>query len=264
MANSRADHFRKLDRLRAAVKAVCLQPAFGREERRRERTHARLPHNDREVLRTMAELIAYSQNAQAKSVGRMLKAGALSKAFQGYEVDAVARLRPASVKAQHWEAIRVIRFPRKLRAIIGCARTLQKIRAEYGGFAQFVRQAKIPRRLQQPEDVDGFWQGFDRLQARLAALGIPFFRRTTSLLHLLLSWGYDCVKPDLVVMATACELGLADASQGEHNRRQVVRLIQEYALTRGLRSPAVDFYLLIYGDQTWARKFRQRRPARVT
>ncbi len=32
---------------------------------------------------------------------------------------------------------------------------------------------------------------------------MPFFRRTTSLLHFLLSVGYDCIKPDIIVRAVS-------------------------------------------------------------
>ena len=84
---------------------------------------------------------------------------------------------------------------------------------------------------------------------------IPFFQSTTSLLHLLLDLGYDCVKPDLLVMKVAKKLNIVDSVVGNKNFRKTVRLIQEYAIDRKIRPSVVDFYFLIDEGQMGARKF---------
>lgn len=36
---------------------------------------------------------------------------------------------------------------------------------------------------------------------------------------------------------------------------KVVTFVQEYAVYKHIRPAIVDFYLLIYGEQTWAKQF---------
>jgi len=83
---------------------------------------------------------------------------------------------------------------------------------------------------------------------------MPFFKQSTSLLHFLLKIGYDCIKPDQIVMNVAKELRITD-SESEKGRLQAVRVVQLYSVNRKIRPSIVDFYLLIYGRQSWAIKF---------
>ena len=85
--------------------------------------------------------------------------------------------------------------------------------------------------------------------------GMPFFRNTTSLLHFLLHVGYDCIKPDLILMRVAREIGIVDSVSGERNRVATIRLIQRYCVNRRIRPSVVDLYLLVYGGQDWAKRF---------
>ncbi len=79
---------------------------------------------------------------------------------------------------------------------------------------------------------------------------IPFFKCTTSLLHFLLSIGYDCIKPDIIVMMVAKKGNIVPSETGDGNRRKVVRDIQLYSVDRQIRPSVVDLYFLIYGGQT--------------
>ena len=83
---------------------------------------------------------------------------------------------------------------------------------------------------------------------------MPFFKQSTSLLHFLLHIGYDCIKPDVIIMKVAKELGIV-SSNSEKEKLQVVRFVQLYSISRRMRPSIVDFYLLIYGGQRWAKQF---------
>lgn len=76
---------------------------------------------------------------------------------------------------------------------------------------------------------------------------MPFFKKSTSLLHFLLHIGYDCIKPDLVIMKVANKLGMVSSSS-EKEKIQVVRVVQLYSVNRKIRPSMVDFYLLVYGE----------------
>jgi hypothetical protein len=205
------------------------------------------------VLRVFAALIAYSQNAKANLVSDMLRKGVLDTAFNNFQVQQVRMLKPEAVEAMYWNSISAIRFKRKIRAIIGCAESLSSIKAKYGSFASLLKQKGIPPSLGSVADVGRFWQGFDDLLLVLRQEKMPFFRCTTSLLHFLLTVGYDCVKPDSVVMRVAEEGKMVSSRTGETNQRKVVRHIQLYSVERQIRPSVVDLYFLVYGGQTGVR-----------
>ena len=67
--------------------------------------------------------------------------------------------------------------------------------------------------------------------------------------------GYDCVKPDLVIMKVAKKIGMIEKQSGEKNLTKAVKMIQEYSLSRNIRPPVIDLYFLIDGGQAGAKKF---------
>ena len=75
------------------------------------------------------------------------------------------------------------------------------------------------------------------------------------MLHFLLDVGYDCVKPDLVVMRVAKKLNIVEDEKGDKHFRKTVRFIQEYAISRSIRPSRVDFYFLIDEGQMGVKKF---------
>jgi hypothetical protein len=68
--------------------------------------------------------------------------------------------------------------------------------------------------------------------------------------------GYDCAKPDSMVMRAAELLGVESASQSRKQiwpdsaRRRVIRTMQEYCVDHAIRMPVLDLYFLICGGQS--------------
>ncbi|GAA4345348.1 hypothetical protein GCM10023184_47200 [Flaviaesturariibacter amylovorans] len=124
-----------------------------------------------------------------------------------------------------------------------------------GSLCEFLTTSKIPVRLQSKDDIDAFWKAFDALQATMKVARVSYLKETTTLLHYLLDTGFDCVKPDSVVMKVAKKIGIVESETGDRNFRAAVRFVQEYCLERQLRPAVVDLYFLIYGGQEEARKF---------
>jgi hypothetical protein len=67
----------------------------------------------------------------------------------------------------------------------------------------------------------------------------------------------------LVVQNAALETGILAPNPNDRDLRQLVKTVQEYALSREIRPSVVDLYLLVYGGQTWAMQFAKSTPARV-
>jgi 3-methyladenine DNA glycosylase Tag len=242
--------FEYIDLIRRKVDAARKEPEFS--ERLNERAHRTTAwlQSDRDVLRVFARLVAYSQNAKAVLVSAMLSKGAFEAAFHNFEVEQVRMMKPATVEAMYWDSISAIRFKRKIRAIISSAESLSSIEAKYGSFIKLLERTDIPAVLRSAADVERFWQGFDNLLLVLKKEKMPFFKCTTSLLHFLLSVGYDCIKPDIIVMRVAKKGAMVPLETGDENRRKVVKDIQFYSVDRQIRPSVVDLYFLIYGGQT--------------
>jgi hypothetical protein len=251
--NEISQTYEYIDLIRRNVDAARKEPEFSEIlNERAQRTPASL-QGDCDVLRVFAGLIAYSQNAKATLVSDMLSKGIFETAFHNFEVEQVRVLKPTAVEAMSWDAISVIRFKRKIQAIISCAESLSSIQAKYGSFFELLKQTGIPPVLRSSADVERFWQGFDDLLLVLNKEKMPFFKCTTSLLHFLLSVGYDCIKPDIIVMRVAKKGNMVPSESGDENLRKVVRDIQFYSVDRQVRPSVVDLYFLIYGGQTGVR-----------
>lgn len=195
--------FARIDKLRVRVDAAKKEPDFSQEIQRRASRNIPKTINDNEVLREMAAVIVFSQEAKDKSVGAMIDRGDLDRAFCGFDVNAVAQLDPARVERDHWHILSVIRYKKKIKAIVGCAQRLIETRRHYGSFAQMIGSFDIPARLDTLADINLFWTKFSLLQGKMQEAKFPYIRSTTSLLHLLLSFGFPCVKPDSVVLQVA-------------------------------------------------------------
>lgn len=96
----------------------------------------------------------------------------------------------------------------------------------------------------------------------LSGLGFPHFSNFISLCHLLMELGFDCAKPDIIVMKAAVDLGIVPEPPKQKNNpdksrphpesslQQAVSTIQRYALSRHTRAPVTDLYFLIHGGQS--------------
>jgi hypothetical protein len=217
---------------------------------------------DEVLLGRLITLIAYSNNAKADGITRLVDQGVLKRIFQDYSVEKVAELSPEKVIELHWHEIRAMRFKYKVDAMALCANCLLSIRKRYGSFMTYLANTGLPMALKSENDIRSFWVAFGKIQGYFRELNIPYFRNLTSLCHLLMDVGFDCAKPDLAVMKTAVDLGIVlpppkqkknpnkNRSHPEEDLRRTVETIQAYAISRNTRAPVMDLYFLIRGGQT--------------
>jgi hypothetical protein len=243
--------FGEIDKIVETVDQFKIEPIFNEEKNRRQNKTVSSLLDNNEILRTLSHLIAFSQNSNSEIVEQVLKSGKFDKAFQDFKIDEVVKLNPCDIADEHWASIKGIRQQGKLFHIVSLARKIKNI----GSFADILNQTNIPTTIRTESDIQTFWVGFDKLLVTLKNNKIPFFQSTTSLLHFLLDIGFDCVKPDLVVMRVAKKLNIVDNEKGDKNLRKTVRFIQEYSVDRKLRPSIVDFYFLIDEGQMGAKKF---------
>ena len=205
------------------------------------------------LLEHLSNLIAYSQQAQSTKVTDVIDSGSLQEAFCNFDIAKVAKLNPCDVVDTHWNNIKGIRQQTKIFQIIMLARRLRSNES----ISKLLLSSKIPKELHNLEDYNTFWQEFRILKSELKDTQVPFFRETTSLLHLLVSLGHDCVKPDSAVMKAAIDMGMVSKRSGENNLVKVVQTIQNYSIenSRALPPPALDLYFLVCGGQTDAQKY---------
>jgi hypothetical protein len=246
--------FEKLDAIRTNVDRHRVEPLFSEEVTAiTSRYQTTISAEENNLLRVMAKMIAYSNNAPSDKVSNLLDSGCFEEAFHGFDLSAVAKDNPEKVIANHWSKIRAIRFKKKIGYIIDCAKVLQK----QGGrntIESLYQNQNLPVNLTCSGDIDIFWQKFDLLLDRYQHERMPYFKNMTTLLHLLLHIGFPCVKPDLIVMRTAAQLGLVQGRENHNQyrpdeRRLVVRTIQEYGLSRAIHPAVIDRYLLVHGGQ---------------
>ena len=243
--------YKEIDMLIEKVDRFKIEPIFGEEKSRRQNKQFSNFIDDNEILKTLSYLIAYSQNANSELVEQVIKAGSLDDAFDNFNIKKVITLNPCDIADNYWELLKGIRQQAKLFHIISLARKINNL----GSFTQILNEIDIPKTLTISSDIDLFWTGFDKLLKTFKDTKIPFFQSTTSLLHFLLDIGYDCIKPDLVVMKVAKKLNIVELETGDKNFRRAVKVIQEYSLDRKIRPSVVDLYFLIDEGQFGAKKF---------
>lgn len=241
----------KIDELIARVNEYKVENVFDEEIDRRQNRVVPDISDDNQILRKLSHLIAYSQNSNSEKVEQVLKSELFDRAFNDFKIDEVINLNPCDIADLHWESIKGIRQQAKIFHIVSLARKIKKV----GSFKDILNDVNIPKEITSQSDISYFWDGFNELLKKLKASKIPFFQSTTSLLHLLLDLGYDCAKPDLVIMKVAKKLNIVDDVSGDKNFRQAIRFIQEYSVERGLKPSVVDFYFLVAGEQKGAKKY---------
>lgn len=249
----------KLDRIIERIEKYRVDPLLSDEIRKR---NAKVPptfRRDSQILRDLVLVIAYSQGSTSDLVDKLDQQGHLDKVFLKYDIDKVAALNPCDLvdTVEKWRPIAAIRKKAKVFHVVMAARAIKKTK---GRLRELLRPASLAQRISRPADILSFHDEFARIQAEIKDIDIPFLHSTTSLLHFLMHVGYDCVKPDTKVVQVARELGWISnkktVSDGE--LREIVKQAQGYALARGIRPSIVDLYMLIHGDQSWAKKFVHR------
>jgi hypothetical protein len=254
--------FQAIDNMVERVDSFKVDPEFTKQIEERRNLVPNFNLSDKEILRRLVELIAYSNNANAQNVTRLLDREVFRPIFQDYSVEKTANLSAEEVRRLHWQEIKTIRFKYKVDAMIRCATCLTEIQRFDESFMQFVKSAGLPTLIGAESDLTAFWEGFAKIRSRLLELAFPHVSNFTSLCHLLMSLGFDCAKPDIIVMKAAVDLGVClppqkqkknpdkDRVHSETTIQEVVKTIQSYALARNTRAPVIDLYFLIHGGQS--------------
>lgn len=247
-------HFSDLDDQIERIHRLAVQPALDKEIHSRNARVATGFQDASDILTKLAVVIAYSQAARSKKVDILMASGAFSRAFGGFNSTEVAKMNPCNIIDDHWPALTAITKKNKAFQIVMAARAINRIEAQI--IALFA-DTSIPRRIHSTADIEQFWVGFRKLQAKLKTHDVPFVHSTTSLLHFMLHVGFDCAKPDSAVVKAAKILGWfpKDKTPSDMDLREIVRRVQTYALERKLRPGVVDLCLLIIGGQTSASDF---------
>lgn len=249
--------FEKLDSIITDINHHKVDPQFTNEiNSRNNRYETTVEVEKNNLLRVMATLIAFSNNAPSDSVANMLDNGVFEKVFHNFDLVKVSELNPESVVANEWDKLRVIRFKKKVEAIIKCAKLLIKSGQEKATIESLFKSYNLPKDIKSESDIDKFWEQFDRILAYYKRIDMPYFKNYTTLLHLLLHLGFPCIKPDLIVMKVAASIGIVKPrddhnTYSDYEKINVVQTIQKYCLLNKIKPAVIDTYLLIYGGQKY-------------
>ena len=243
--------FTEIDKLIETIDKYRQEPIFSEELTRRQNKTVSETLSESKILETFTNLIAYSQNAKSDVVEKIIKSGIFNEVFSNFDLTTVSQMNPCDLADNYWPKISGIRQQAKLFHIVSLARKINRI----GSFSRILTETGIPKRIHSEEDINKFWTGFNGLLKSLKTKRIPFFSSVTSLLHFLLDTGYDCVKPDLVVMKVSKKLGIVDSDKGYKNLIKTVKTIQQYSIRTKRRPTIVDFYFLIDEGQLGAKKY---------
>lgn len=241
----------EVDKIIERINSFKVEPIFSIELESRNKRKVADALTDNEIIEVFTNLIAYSQNANSELVEQVIMSGIFKEIFSDFNIDEIVKMNPCDLADEYWHRISGIRQQAKLFHIVSLARKIKNI----GSFSKLLEEIEIPKEIITEADIDLFWKGFGKLRKKMNKNKVPFFRSTTSLLHFLLETGYDCAKPDLVVMKVAKKIGIVDQETGESNLIKAVRAIQEYSICKGIRPSVVDFYFLIDEGQLGAKKY---------
>jgi 3-methyladenine DNA glycosylase Tag len=245
--------FGRIDSLVERIRRFAAEPEFSNDVARRE-CAPNFDLSDADILRTMIELIAFSQQAPASRIVEMIRRGIFQDIFGSFAPSAVALMEPEDLRQKHWhKGLSPIRFRNKVDKMVGCAQSLQSISGRHGSFMGYLATCNFPEQIDTSKDIDAFWLAFEKVRTEAPS----FFTNFTSLCHLLQSLGLPCAKPDKIVMNVAAELGIV-AMRKQHSEadlRKVIQLMQSYAAQKRIHVPVVDLFFLIRGGQTDAKKF---------
>lgn len=248
----------KIEEIRKEVENAKLEPIFQEEVSSRTARSFDPNASNSCLLGRIITLIAYSQNAKSQRVRELEDSGLLDQIFFNFDVSKVATMDPEQVLSDHWNVIRVIRFKTKVRSMIKAARVILSMESSGVNLSEILR--RFPQRIRESSDIDDFWKALQYAKKRLSHYGMPYVSSLTTLLHFLLDIGFDCVKPDMILMRVAARnleiFPLKEYKEYKDQEKETfVRVVQEYCVESGMRPSVVDLYLLIEGGQTWARKF---------
>jgi len=250
--NDKETIFKKIDIIREKVNEFKINPLFEIEVDERNSRQVPKLLTDNQLLKTFVTLVAYSQGANSKFVrNKLIKSEHFDRIFLDFSIEKVSKIKSSDFFEENWsKPLTYIQKKGKILKIIDFA---QKMKS--GSLTTLLTETNIPKKNSTEDDIEEFWKGFKILQAKLKERDIPFLQSTTTLLHYLLETGYDCIKPDLVVMKVARKIGILDRETGDANFRKTVKLVQQYSMTRNIRPSIVDLYFLIDEKQKGAMEY---------
>lgn len=243
--------FGEIDKLIDNINQYKVEPIFSNEIQLRNNRKVSENLTENEIIELFATLIAFSQNANSELVKKIIDTGIFREIFANFDIDEMVKMNPCDLADKYWSRISGIRQQAKLFHIISLARKIKSM----GSFSSLLKETHIPKKIKNESDIVQFWIGFHKLKKVMVKHKVPFFRSTISLLHLLLEMGYDCVKPDLVVMKVSKKIGIIDSENGEKNFIKTVEMIQRYCIEKGIRPSIIDLYFLIDEGQLASKKF---------
>lgn len=256
--------FRRIDLMIEKIHQYAVEPLFSENVLQRSNTEPNFAWSDDYILKEMIELIAFSQQVRSELIRELFESGVFNRVFSSYSPSYVANLDHEELRKLYWdnpsrprERLSYLRFPSKLEKMVTCAKRVIDIASRHGSFMRFLELQRFPLRIRSNHDADVFWEAFDKTLNYFKRVNMPFFNNFTSLCHLLQVLGYDCAKPDSVVMGTASRLTIVRATgkhYSDHEKHKVIRTMQLYSAHKGIRTPVVDLYFLIDGGQTETRK----------
>ena len=137
--------FDKLDAIRSKVDASTIEPIFSDEvDSRNSRYENTVETEKNNLLRVMAVLIAFSNNAPSDAVGYMVENGVFERVFCSFDLDKVANLNTDEIITTDWNNIKSIRFKKKVDAIVRCAKLLKVIEGSGFQVDKFKQTSYIP------------------------------------------------------------------------------------------------------------------------
>jgi hypothetical protein len=202
-------------------------------------------------LRRIGMVFAYSGGVQSSAVSRMIQGGHYDNAFAGFNVHAVRSMNPCDIYDEYWPSIKPIKNEAKLLWLVRASRVLAKGHS----VMDFLAANAVPTAIQNPGDIELFWHGLNKVEKTLKNVHLSGMQSVTSQLHFLMGLGYDCVKPDRIVMNVAQTLGMVNSERTQANLIAVARLMQECAVEMKIRPAILDMYFLIQGEYTDAARW---------
>jgi 3-methyladenine DNA glycosylase Tag len=132
--------FDRIDELLERIRKHADEPEFSRVfEEREQPPDYEVADND--VLRTMIELIAFSQGARADRIGAMRERGVFEEVFGSFEPASVARMDPEEIRKKHWTGkLSPMRFPDKINKMVACAESLHQIAKRHASYMRFLKE----------------------------------------------------------------------------------------------------------------------------
>lgn len=245
--------YKQIDNIFSKVNEYKVSPDLENEIKERNSRKVLAYISNDSLLERYATIVVFSQRTNSALVrDKLLPSEEYKAAFANFSVPKVAKLNPETVKTKYWKKpLTYMTFPSKISAIIDFAKFIQ----EKNSISKDLLNTGIPKELKSLKDVDKFWNEFDTLLEKMKIRKVRYLQTTTSLLHFLLDFGYDCIKPDSAVVEVSQKIGIVKVKSGDKNLRQVVDFLLRYSVEREIRPSIVDLYFLIDKPQEGAKKY---------